>query len=176
MQIQLFDLISSEGKALHEMVQLESENFTFRDGSFQILKNEPFELTITNTGDKVLELTGTGRITVEIPCDRCLKPVKTEIEFDIERKLDMKLTDEERKEDLDECTYLNGTDLDVDQLVYLEVLMNWPLKVLCKKNCKGICSQCGKNLNDGSCTCADEPKDPRMAAISDIFRKFKEEV
>ena len=39
---------------------------------------------------------------------------------------------------------------------------------------KGICSRCGKNLNKGSCGCAEEPKDPRMAAISDIFSKFKE--
>lgn len=176
MQIQLFDIISFDGKSIHEMVQYEPEKFRFRLGNYRILKKEPFELTITNTGNKVLELTGEGKIMVEIPCDRCLKPVSTEVSFSIERKLDMKLTDEERKEDLDECTYLNGTDLDVDQLVYLEVLMNWPLKVLCKKNCKGICSQCGKNLNEGSCNCADQPKDPRMAAISDIFRKFKEEV
>ena len=59
----------------------------------------------------------------------------------------MKQSDEDRVEDLDENDYLTGIDLDVDRLVYLEVLMNWPLKVLCRENCKGICSQCGKNLN-----------------------------
>lgn len=176
MQIQLFDLSSFEGKSIHEMVQLEQDVFQFRMGTYPIVKKEPFELTITNIGNKVLELSGEGSITVEIPCGRCLKPVTTEVSFQIERKLDMKLTDEERREDLDECTYLNGTDLNVDQLIYLEVLMNWPLRVLCKENCKGICSQCGTNLNTGSCNCADQPKDPRMAAISDIFRKFKEEV
>ena len=94
--------------------------------------------------------------------------------LEIERKLDMKLTDEDRVNDLDESSYLTGMDLDVDQLVYLEVLMSWPLKVLCREDCKGICSQCGKNLNDGPCGCVEEPKDPRMAAISDIFSKFKE--
>ena len=40
-------------------------------------------------------------------------------------------------------------NLDVDRLVYLEVLICWPLKVLCKEDCKGICSRCGKNLNEG---------------------------
>lgn len=40
--------------------------------------------------------------------------------------------------DLDESSYLTGMDLDVDQLVYLEVLMSWPLKVLCREDCKGI--------------------------------------
>ena len=86
----------------------------------------------------------------------------------------MKLTDEDRIHDLDENSYLTGMDLDVDRLVYLEVLMSWPLKVLCKEDCKGLCSQCGKNLNFGPCDCVEEPKDPRMAAISDIFSKFKE--
>ena len=86
----------------------------------------------------------------------------------------MKKSDTERVQDLDENDYLTGMDLDVDRLVYLEVLMSWPLKVLCREDCKGICSRCGKNLNKGSCGCAEEPKDPRMAAISDIFSKFKE--
>ena len=85
-----------------------------------------------------------------------------------------KLSDEERVNDLDESSYLTGMNLDVDRLVYLEVLICWPLKVLCKEDCKGICSRCGKNLNEGPCGCKEEPKDPRMAAISDIFSKFKE--
>ena len=50
--------------------------------------------------------------------------------LEFKRKLDMKLTDEERVNDLDESSYLTGYDLDVDRLVYLEVLMSWPLKVL----------------------------------------------
>ena len=54
--------------------------------------------------------------------------------LEIERKLDMKLTDEDRVNDLDESSYLTGMDLDVDQLVYLEVLMSWPLKVLCRED------------------------------------------
>ena len=174
MQIHLLDISSCDGKTIQESVIPELEKIDFQMGSFPVLAKEPVELTITNTGDKVLELTGTGKITVGIPCDRCLEQVKVEIPCHIERKLDMKLTDEERVNDLDESNYLTGMDLDVDRLVYLEVLMSWPLKVLCRDDCKGICSQCGKNLNDGPCGCAEEPKDPRMAAISDIFSKFKE--
>ena len=174
MQIHLLDISSCDGKTIQESVVPELEKIDFQMGSFPVLAKEPVELTITNTGDKVLELTGTGKITVGIPCDRCLEQVLVEIPYSIERKLDMKQSDEDRVEDLDENDYLTGTDLDVDRLVYLEVLMNWPLKVLCREDCKGICSQCGKNLNDGPCGCAEEPKDPRMAAISDIFSKFKE--
>lgn len=174
MQIHLSDISSSEGKCIQLSVPLDMQSVTFQSGTFPILSKNPLELTITNTGNRVLKLEATGSVTVSIPCDRCLEEVPTEIPLDFERKLDMKLTDDERVNDLDESSYLTGMDLDVDQLVYLEVLMCWPLKVLCKEDCKGICSQCGKNLNYGPCECVDEPKDPRMAAISDIFSKFKE--
>ena len=171
MQIHLSDISSSEGMRIQKTAEFGMDTITFQSGSFPVLAKEPIELTITNRN---LEIRGTGKITVGIPCDRCLEEVSTEIPLEIERKLDMKLTDEDRVNDLDESSYLTGMDLDVDQLVYLEVLMSWPLKVLCREDCKGICSQCGKNLNDGPCGCVEEPKDPRMAAISDIFSKFKE--
>lgn len=174
MQIHLSDISSSEGMRIQKTAEFGMDTITFQSGSFPVLAKEPIELTITNTGDRNLEIRGTGKITVGIPCDRCLEEVSAEIPLEIERKLDMKLTDEDRVNDLDESSYLTGMDLDVDQLVYLEVLMSWPLKVLCREDCKGICSQCGKNLNDGPCGCVEEPKDPRMAAISDIFSKFKE--
>ena len=145
MQIHLLDISSCDGKTIQESVIPELEKIDFQMGSFTELAKETVELTITNTGDKFLELTGTG-----------------------------KLSDEERVNDLDESSYLTGMNLDVDRLVYLEVLICWPLKVLCKEDCKGICSRCGKNLNEGPCGCKEEPKDPRMAAISDIFSKFKE--
>lgn len=174
MQIHLSDISSIEGKRVQFQAMFEMERITFKMGKFPVLEKSPIELTITNTGNKVLEIEGSGTVVVAIPCDRCLEDVRVEIPLQIKRKLDMKLTDEERIDDLDEKSYLTGMDLDVDRLVYLEVLMSWPLKVLCKDDCKGMCSQCGKNLNDGPCECAEEPKDPRMAAISDIFSKFKE--
>ncbi len=174
MQIHLSELSSGEGICRSYTVEFGMDHITFQQGDFPVLSREPVELTVTNTGDSVLELEGHGSITVSVPCDRCLKEVRVLIPLQFRRKLDMKLTDEERINDLDESSYLTGTDLDVDRLVYLEALMNWPLKVLCKEDCKGICSQCGKNLNEGPCGCTDEPKDPRMAAISDIFSKFKE--
>ena len=104
-----------------------------------------------------------------IPCDRCLEQVLVEIPYSIERKLDMKQSDEDRVEDLDENDYLTGTDLDVDRLVYLEVLMNWPLKVLCREDCKGVCPKCGVNLNYQTCNCDRTELDPRMSIIREIF-------
>ena len=144
MQIHLSDISSSEGMRVQKTAEFGMDTITFQSGSFPVLAKEPIELTITNTGDRNLEVTGTGKITVGIPCDRCLEEVSVEIPLEIERKLDMKLTDEDRVNDLDESSYLTGMDLDVDQLVYLEVLMSWPLKVYVEKTAKESVASAGK--------------------------------
>ena len=69
MQIHLSDLSSSEGKVIKTQVAFEMDNITFQMGSFPVLAKEPVNLTITNTGNKVVEVEGETCITVGIPCD-----------------------------------------------------------------------------------------------------------
>ena len=73
MQIHLLDISSCDGKTIQESVVPELEKIDFQMGSIPVLAKEPVELTITNTGDKVLELTGTGKITVGIPVTAVLR-------------------------------------------------------------------------------------------------------
>ena len=80
----------------------------------------------------------------------------------------------ESREESGEKSYVEGYNLNVDELVYDEILLNLPMKVLCKPNCKGICNRCGMNLNYGECGCDRESLDPRMSVIRDIFNNFKE--
>ena len=174
MQIHLAEISSREGRIEHFRTDFGMNRIAFQEGEFQVLSQEPLDLTVENTGNRVLKLKGKGSVEVSVPCSRCLQETRVRIPVEPELRLDMKLTDEQRINDLDESSYLTGTDLDTDRLVYLEVLMNWPQKVLCREDCKGLCPVCGKNLNQGKCGCEELPKDPRMAAVSDIFRKFKE--
>ena len=122
MQIHLSDISSCEGKCVQVTAPLEMDCITFQMGSFPVLHKEPLELTITNTGKKVLELVGTVGITVSIPCDRCLEDVSVEISLSFKRKLDMKLTEEERVNDLDENAYLTGMNLVPVDLLYWSIL------------------------------------------------------
>ena len=81
-------------------------------------------------------------LRVSIPCSRCLKEVPTDIRFSIDKELKLEnstLNDEE----MEDADYLIGLHLDIDKLVYGEILVNWPMKVLCKEDCKGICKVCG---------------------------------
>ena len=92
----------------------------------------------------------------------------------VSRELDFNESDRDRIEELDEQNYIDGYNLDVDLLIFDEILLGFPLKVLCKPDCEGICKTCGKNLNKESCDCEQSVGDPRMLAIQDIFKNFKE--
>ncbi len=174
MQIHLSELLTVDGKTKQYEAVLDMDKFHSRAGEFSIIEKEPVFLTITHTKNRKLMIECKCRCVVEFPCDRCLKPVKHSFELDFEREVDLEVTEEERLEALDEQPYINGYDLDVDQLVYGELIVNMPMKVLCSENCKGICNRCGVNLNFESCHCDDTELDPRMSVIRDIFNNFKE--
>ena len=174
MLIDLSEILSLEGKTQVLEAPVSMDSFQSKLGSFPVLEKEPVSLTITNTGKKVLKIEAKGVITLALPCDKCLKDVPTEFDIDIEEEVDMKASKEDRIKDLDEINYVKGCGLDVEQLVHNEILIHWPLRVLCKEDCRGICAKCGKDLNEGSCDCDQTSPDPRMAVISDIFSKFKE--
>ena len=141
-------------------------SFRSRLGDFPIVRKAPVTLQIRNEENAAVFVKGTVDIDVMIPCARCLEEVRTPIRFDIDKGL----VDEE----MEEPDYLIGFELDVDKLVYAEILVNWPMRVLCKDDCKGICKVCGMNLNKGACSCQRTELDPRMAAILDILNRFKE--
>lgn len=173
MIIDISKVVKSINKEVSEEVSIELTSFESRLGDFPILQKSPVVLTLTNQENKTLFIRGAVDVTLSIPCGRCLEEVPTQICFDIDKKLDIQdsvLVDDE----MEENDYLIGFELDVDKLVYAEILVNWPMKVLCKEDCEGICKVCGMNLNKGTCDCQRTELDPRMAAIQDIFSKFKE--
>ena len=173
MIIDISNIVKSINKEITQEVVIEMTSFESRLGDYPILKKLPVELRIANQENKNLLIQGTVDIEVAIPCGRCLEEVPTSIHFDIDKTLtisDNAIIDEE----MEETDYLIGFELDVDKFVYAEILVNWPMKVLCKDDCEGICKVCGMNLNKGACDCQRTELDPRMAAIQDIFNKFKE--
>ena len=174
MLINLTELFTREGKTNDYAVELDCREFQIPQGICPVSDSKPVTLYSENVGDRTLVLSGEAEFTLMIPCDRCLEPVEVPFQLSIERTLDMNLTDEERIANLDEQPYLQGYNLDVDQLVRDELLLNLPMKVLCDEDCKGICNRCGANLNHETCDCDRSSLDPRMSVIQDIFKQFKE--
>lgn len=174
MQIHLSEILSREGKSIEKEIEFQQESFEVSGQAYKIVKREPVKLTISNQGNQELLISAKMDLAVAIPCSRCLKDVITEFCLDFSREVDMKLSQEERAEQMDENNYIAGYELNVDALIADEMVLQWPMKVLCKEDCKGICTVCGNNLNEQECKCDRTVLDPRMAAFLDIFDQFKE--
>lgn len=146
---------------------IDSDTFDSGLGIYDIVDKKPVELTVTVNGRNIAHIEGRGNITLVIPCDRCLDPVKCDIEYDIDRDLDFN-TDSD-KEDM---SFADGYLIDVDEFIHPDIAMALPMKILCRPDCKGICRKCGINLNRDTCDCDTFVPDPRMSVITDIFKNF----
>ena len=108
-----------------------------------------------------------GTITGEhsAPCARCLAPVKRA--FSIEIDLSVVTAPTESDEDV---ILAEGQKIDLGTFVTETVLLNLPLRLLCREDCKGLCPKCGKDLNTGDCECDHKEIDPRLAGLADFFK------
>lgn len=113
--------------------------------------------------------------TAVLPCARCLEPVEVPLAFVVEetfvptidivtgRPLDVE--EEDRALWIDEHHIL-----DLEEVLRQNALLAAPMHVLCKDDCRGLCPTCGKNLNEGPCSCQPEG-DPRWSALRDLLNE-----
>lgn len=173
MFIDLSAVLSEQHKPIDEVVQLELDTIRVGQTSYPITEKEAVHIQVTHVKGSEYHIRGTSCIIVQIPCDRCLQDVAVSIPLDFSKQVDLG-EETEQQDELDEKDYIDGYILDVDKLLYNEILIGWPTKTLCQEECKGICSVCGQNLNKGTCDCEDTSLDPRMSVIRDVFKNFKE--
>lgn len=174
MIIKLSKFMTVKGQVKHIQAPIELKNFAFNGKEYSVIKRTPVNLTISHIGERKVKVNGSAEVSLLIPCNRCLEDVTIPFEIDFHKEFDFKISDNDRIKELDETSYLDGYNLDLDLLIYNEMLIDFPMKVLCDENCKGICSICGINLNKDSCNCIADDADPRMARIQDVFNNFKE--
>ena len=123
--------------------------------------------TVRNTAG-VLMMTGSITTCIHGICDRCASEFDREIDFPIDVVLVTELANEENE---DEWVFpLEGDSADLDDIVRTVFVLNLDSKLLCDEDCKGLCCHCGKNLNDGPCSCQKE-LDPRFAALKQLLEK-----
>jgi len=125
-----------------------------------------------------IRLKGKLDTSVEAPCARCLEPVVQGVtrSFDLLYRplgtdaghAELSVTDAEA-----EIGYYQGEGLLLEDVLREQVLLSLPLKMLCRDDCKGLCAHCGKNLNEGQCSCAEPMEDPRWSALKEIREKLE---
>jgi uncharacterized protein len=174
MLISLSEIMTTKDKVAQVSAPIELERFDYQGVSYEFSHKEPVNLTITNLGNRIVMIKGNTSISLILFCGRCLKEIIYPMDIDFEKEIDFNLSEEERAEGLDETNYIIGYNLDVDTLINDEILIGFPMRLLCREDCKGLCRKCGANLNEGSCDCDTTEYDPRMSVIKDIFNNFKE--
>lgn len=173
MLVNLSEVLTSEGRQLSMEVPLEMTRFESGTGSFEILEKSSVAFTFTNLEAEKAKVEGTIKITFQTYCDRCLSEVPTVLELHSERII---TSPEIGIEDdlVDDLSFMDGYQLNVETYCYNEIIGNWPAKILCKEDCKGLCPVCGTNRNEVECGCDTFVPDPRWAGIQDIFNANKE--
>ncbi len=166
MLINLSDVLESEGRQITREAVLEMTCFGNGQGNFEITEKSPVSFTFSNEGKGKAKVEGGVRITFRTCCDRCLTETPTKLVLEFNRLVTSPGVEDEEADDLG---FMEGYQLNVEAFVHNEIMVNWPAKILCGDECKGICPKCGQNLNIRDCGCDTFVPDPRMAVIQDIF-------
>ena len=151
----------------------------YQAGELEVSAHE-FELSeppriagrVTRSGLDV-RVTGTLKAALTVPCDRCLQNVP----FQLDQPVNLAFVPLEAERpahgevelhagDL-EFSYYENEELDMDQLIREQLELALPVRVLCRDDCRGLCAQCGADLNTDPCDCPP-PTDPRWQALAEL--------
>jgi uncharacterized protein len=124
------------------------------------------------------DVEGTIRAELEIECTRCLQKIEKRFEipfraaFVAPENYTQAKEAELQTEDLD-VSVIEGSEIDLTELVREQILLNLPEQVFCREDCQGLCEKCGANRNLINCNCLEEEIDPRWQGLREL--KIKNE-
>ena len=166
MRLGLSQIIDRPGESVSYSTVVDLSDLQYGT-SFPVTEPVKAEGTVRNTAG-VLVMKGEITTCIHGVCDRCAAEFDREMEIPIDAVLVTELANEENE---DEWVFtLEGDSADLDDIVRTIFVLNMDSKLLCSDDCKGMCCRCGKNLNEGPCSCEKEI-DPRLAALKQLLNK-----
>ena len=160
MQIKLEQIFNNDGASKDIDFSFEPD-YSLAD-DFVLDTPVSFKGVIKNSAG-VVSLSGEATFSASVICCRCAEEFKKDFSVTI----DHLLTDKLNNEDNGDYILVENSELDLSVLICEDIIFSLPTRLLCREDCKGLCSQCGKNLNDGACDCK-KAVDPRWAALSEL--------
>lgn len=125
--------------------------------------------------------TVTGRVDTKLrlECGRCLEPFDVPVDSTFTVRYvpaQENMGDAEREVDEDDLitSYYHNEMLELGDLMREQFELALPMKPLCSDACKGLCPECGTNLNTGTCDCTPKWEDPRLAPLKGLLKTNKE--
>lgn len=118
-----------------------------------------------------VHLDGWVHATPRVPCDRCLAPVRRTVDKQVSLRFQSAAAAEWGSAELDaaelDVDYYPGDGIDLRAVLTEQVLLEIPMKVLCSDGCRGLCPQCGADLNRQPCD-HEPPVDPRLSPLAGL--------
>ena len=119
-----------------------------------------------------------GRVegTLTLACGRCLEEMTLplDVPFDLlylPHKDNAGEGEVEVEDDDLTVAYYRDDEIDLGQLVVEQLLLALPMKPLCRESCRGLCPECGTNLNTATCSCVRAWTDPRLDSLKSLLDK-----
>jgi uncharacterized protein len=137
-----------------------------------------FSGRVQKTGERY-RLAGRVLATLELDCGRCLEPFRLPIDVEVDltymsqpdAAADAASDDVELgTEDLTTAYYQDEV-LDLAHMLREQFYLALPMRPLCREACRGLCPQCGTNLNAETCGCRSDWQDPRLAPLRNLIEK-----
>lgn len=147
-----------------------------QDGdAYRIVEPVTLEFDVHKDKDR-FRLVGSAVTELELVCSRCLEPFRMPVNaaFDLRYHPASEMAtaeDSEVGEDDLETSYYEDDHIDLNELLREQFYLALPMKPLCREDCKGLCPQCGTNLNTGSCECGPALEDPRLAPLKQLKKE-----
>ncbi len=114
----------------------------------------------------------------QVPCARCVEPVRIPLETDFDlifrpAAADAEPTERSITAPESEIGYYQEDSLALEDVLREQVLLSLPARTLCKPDCKGLCPRCGANRNSQPCTCDEGPRDLRWEALAGLRERIE---
>lgn len=144
--------------------------FCFSLSDITVAGETPFKSPVEVSGKvesvaDTLCLSAECRAVYSAGCDRCGEICEREYSVKVGYVLVTELAGEEQ----DHILVVPDMVIDLEELLREEVILSAPSKHLCKDDCKGLCVTCGKNLNEGECTCEKGHIDSRLEILKNLL-------
>jgi DUF177 domain-containing protein len=169
MRIELENLEGGKSEFAHVY---QTEELNPVDERVQLTEPAAVKGKVRLSGNEIF-VNGHVETRAQVECDRCLKTVELPVTADFaleyitgdeyESSATAELTEAEMS-----VAVFDGKGIDVDEVVKEQILLAVPTRMLCREDCKGICPECGKDLNTGECNCVKDDIDPRWAALKNL--------
>ena len=123
-----------------------------------------------------ITLTAEASMSYRTHCARCLAEVEDTVRFLCEKTVaDEKGLLRLENTENDDYVQIKGGKLDLDAPICDEILLGFPMRILCSDDCKGLCAGCGVDLNREACRCTKKEVDPRLAKLAALLAEMPDD-